>query len=167
MDITNFINSKDIRDYHREIGYQYNTLEAAWLVSQCQGKTLEQKHEAWKWIMDNMPDQEVENCGRWVHHQGESIHKVLADYMEMQNQFIAEFKDESGGWLYSYKSYYNTSDYKHDSYSYEGVFTSWDKCLEYVEENEDGEDISFIEIRRGKADDDAAHDLLPSEKAAG
>ena len=35
MDFTNFINSKDIRDYHREIGYKYNTLEAAWLVYQC------------------------------------------------------------------------------------------------------------------------------------
>ena len=154
MDFTNFINSKDIRDYHREIGYQYNALEAAWLVSQCYRKTLEQKHEAWKWIIDNMPDQEIENYGRWESERGESIHKVLAEYMEMENQFIAEFKNNSGGWLYSYKSYYNTSDYKHDSYSYEGVFTSWEKCLQYVEENEDGEDISFIEIRRGKADDD-------------
>jgi hypothetical protein len=31
--ITDFINSKDIRDYHREIGYKYNALEAAHLFS--------------------------------------------------------------------------------------------------------------------------------------
>ncbi len=43
MDITNFINSKDIREYHREIGYQYNALEAAWLVYQCDSITLEEE----------------------------------------------------------------------------------------------------------------------------
>jgi len=154
MDFTSFINSRDIRDYHREIGYQYNAIEAAWLVSQCHRKTLEQKHEAWKWIIANMPDREIKNYGRWESAEGETIHKVLADYMEMENQFIAEFKDNSGGWLYSYKSYYNTSDRKYDSYSYEGVFTGWDKCVEYVAENEDGEEVSFVEIRRGKPDVD-------------
>ena len=44
MDFTRFINSKDIREYHKEIGYQYNALEAAWLVSQYQSVTLEEKH---------------------------------------------------------------------------------------------------------------------------
>lgn len=59
MDITSFINSKDIREYHKQIGYEYNSVEAAWLVSQCNSKTLEQKHEAWLWIIDNMPDMEI------------------------------------------------------------------------------------------------------------
>ena len=29
MDITDFINSRDIREYHREIGYEYDSLEEA------------------------------------------------------------------------------------------------------------------------------------------
>ena len=46
MDITNFINSRDIRDYHREIDYKYNALEAAWLVYQCRDINVRQRHEA-------------------------------------------------------------------------------------------------------------------------
>ena len=42
MDISGFINSRDIKKYHRDIGYKYIALEAAWLVSQCHGKTLEE-----------------------------------------------------------------------------------------------------------------------------
>ena len=41
MDITGFINSKDIREHHRAIGYKYNELEADWLVYQCHNETLE------------------------------------------------------------------------------------------------------------------------------
>ena len=61
MDITNFINSRDIRDYHREIGYKYNALEAACLVYQCRGINVRQKHDAWNWIIRNMPDCKVSN----------------------------------------------------------------------------------------------------------
>ena len=119
MDFTNFINSKDIRDYHREIGYQYNSLEAAWLVSQCHRKTLEQKHDAWKWIIDNLPDYAITNVGKWHPLKGESVHKMLADYMDMQDQFIAEFKDETGGWFYSYTSH-SYANNSFDSKLYEG-----------------------------------------------
>ena len=73
MDISSFINSRDIWDYHREIGYEYNALEAAWLVSQCNNKTLKQKHEAWQWIIDNMPDMEVKDCGKWSSNFNDSF----------------------------------------------------------------------------------------------
>ena len=76
MDITGFINSKDIREHHRAIGYEYNALEAAWLVSQCQHATLEEKHEAWRWIIVNMPDCEIEGRGRMVPGKIESVQKI-------------------------------------------------------------------------------------------
>ena len=153
MDFLYFINSKDIREYHKEIGYQYNALEAAWLVSQCQRITLDEKHEAWQWIIDNMPDMKINNCGKWSAFYGESIHSLLAEYIEMENQFIAEFKDNSAGWLYSYKSYYTSLRYGYSSDFYEGVFSSWDKCIKHILENEDAEDISIVEIRRGFPDE--------------
>lgn len=153
MDFTSFINSRDIRDYHRDIGYQYNALEAAWLVSQSQNATLKEKHEAWQWIIDSMPDMKVENCGKWNAFYGEPIHGLLAEYMAMERQFIAEFKDNSGGFLYSYNSYYTSLRYGNSSDFYEGVFSSWDKCIKHILENEDAEDISLVEIRRGHPDE--------------
>ena len=35
MDITRFINSRDIREHLKKIGYQFTSLEAAWLIWQC------------------------------------------------------------------------------------------------------------------------------------
>ena len=146
MDISRFINSTDIRNYHKKIGYEYNSVEAAWLVSQCHSKTLEEKHEAWQWIIDNMTDMEIVNCGRWVSEKGQTIHKVLADYMEMEKTFVKEFKDSSRGWLYMYKYYFM------DSIDTEGCFSSYENCEKHIMENYHPEETNHIEIRRGLPD---------------
>ena len=154
MDITSFINSKDIRDYHREIGYQYNALEAAWLVSQCNSISLWKKHEAWQWIIDNMPDYEVTNVGYRHPLKGESLHKMLADYIEMQNQFITEFKGGTSEWFYSYTSHYSINS-NCDPNFHEGFFSSWDKCVKNIKESADPDDgFIYATIRRFKPDEE-------------
>ena len=155
MDITSFINSKDIREYHKQIGYEYNSVEAAWLVSQCKSKTLEEKHEAWQWIIDNMPDMEVKDCGRWCgYFNEESVHKLLRDYMEMENDFIKKFKDSTGGWFYTYKYYYsNSSKYNCSSSDIEGFFSSYEKCEKHSLDNVDAEETHIILIKRMRPDE--------------
>lgn len=148
MNITSFINSRDIRYYHNKIGYEYNSLEAAWLVSQCHDKTLDEKHQAWQGIIDNMPDMEIVNCGRWVSEKGDTVHKVLADYMEMEKAFIEKFKNASGGWLYTYKSYCRSLSNGCSSYDWEGIFTSFDNCLKDSSEMVDSVDIGIVVIER-------------------
>ncbi len=59
MDFTFFINSRDVRDYHRKIDYKYSSLEAAWLVYMCDSIILSEKHSAWNWIINNMPDETI------------------------------------------------------------------------------------------------------------
>ena len=44
-----------------------------------------------------MPDCEITNVGKRHPLKGESVHKMLADYMEMQDQFIADYKDGTDG----------------------------------------------------------------------
>ena len=46
MGYSQYINSKDIRTYLKDTGYVFNSLEAAWLIYQCQGISVEQKHAA-------------------------------------------------------------------------------------------------------------------------
>lgn len=55
-EITNYINSKDIAEYLRNLDYRFNSLEAAWLIYQCRRLTLEEKHCAWKNLIQTMPD---------------------------------------------------------------------------------------------------------------
>ena len=54
MDIYRFINSRDIREHLRDINYEFNALEASWLVYQCDEASVEERHKAWTWIIDNM-----------------------------------------------------------------------------------------------------------------
>ena len=48
MDICSYINSKPIREYLKDINYEFNSKEAAWLIWQCFSITLEDKHKAWQ-----------------------------------------------------------------------------------------------------------------------
>ena len=51
MDITQFINSRDIREHLKNIGYEFTSLEAAWLIGDCSSITLEEKHASWHAIL--------------------------------------------------------------------------------------------------------------------
>lgn len=44
MDILRFVNSKDIRKHLETIGYEFNSLETAWLIYQCRDATIDEKH---------------------------------------------------------------------------------------------------------------------------
>lgn len=158
MELYRFINSKDIREYHKKIGYKYNALEAAWLVSQCNSTTLEKRHKAWHWIIDNMPDMEVKNYGRWTHYfKEESIHKLLMEYMEMENSFIKEFQNNAGGYLYKYRRYERSAERSYGISDFKGFFSSWDKCRSYILDTEDAEDAAFYEINRRRSDETEDH----------
>lgn len=47
MDILRFINSKYIREHLGNIGYEFNSLEAVWLIYRCRDATIDEKHKAW------------------------------------------------------------------------------------------------------------------------
>ena len=139
MDLYRFINSIDIRDYHKKIGYKYNALEAAWIVSQSQGLTLDQRHEAWMWIVDNLPDMKVELGRENNRYYGKSLHKILVAYMKMQREFIAELKCDfaiSENRLYVYKPCYRCYNGTSYDIGVKGFYSSWDSCLKAIAENE-------------------------------
>lgn len=130
MNIYRFINSKDIRKHLEDMKYEFNALEAAWLVSQCKDVTLEEKHNAWKWIIDNMPDMEVKeriNCS-----YRESLHDTLNKYMELDKDLMKEFCAEDEG-VYTCILYENGN--KITSLTQEiSVFFNHEDCIRYVKE---------------------------------
>ena len=158
MDFTVYINSPDIREHHKKIDYQYNTLEAAWLVYQCKSisVSVQDKHEAWQWIIDSMPDFVIEK-ERCRYFEGKSLHGVLKDYIEMENRFISDFINDSDSSVFTYKS--GSMIFDRDSHTYyyvfydgfNGAFSTYQDCLDYISENEkpdESEDVSgaFYEI---------------------
>ncbi len=56
MDILQFINSKDIRNHLKKINYQFNTLEAAWLIYHSYNHSVYEKFDAYEQLMKEYPD---------------------------------------------------------------------------------------------------------------
>lgn len=85
MVIFRFINSKDIRKHLRDIGYEFNSLEAAWLIYQCHDATIDEKHKAWNELIEKMPDCPI--AERLNTEPQDSLHAFLRQYMELESCF--------------------------------------------------------------------------------
>ena len=83
LDIYRFINSRDIRKHLQTMKYQFNALEAAWLVYQSFGKSYKEKHKAWKWIIENMPDCVLPKSNYAIARP--SLHDYLKELMEYRS----------------------------------------------------------------------------------
>ena len=130
MDIYRFVNSKDIRKHLKDINYEFNALEAAWLVYQCKDATLEERHNAWTWIINNMPDMEVHSSFHSMHK--DSIHDALRAYMAMNNDLIGQFESSEEG-VYTYDHYYGGRSSSR-CWSDEEVFYSFEDCINSIKE---------------------------------
>lgn len=125
MDIYQYINSKDIRAHLESIGYQFNALEAAWLVYQHRGITMDERHAAWREIIDTMPDMRVE----FEDESFESLHQLLRDYMAKEQRWYKKFLSAEPDAIYRYLYYiklYSGSE----SYDFIGnLYTNYDDCI--------------------------------------
>lgn len=139
MDILKFINSKDIRNHLEKIGYEFNSLEAAWLIYQCRSATVKEKHKAWNELIKTMPDCRIEE--RWFTPGQESLHEFLKKYMELEDGFINDFYDEKHTdtfddekpYIYSFE--YINDDCSH--YMCDGIFSRFDAIYETALEPDD------------------------------
>ncbi len=147
MDLTLFINSRDVRDHHRRIGYEYNAAEAAWLVYQSQDANYRDRHEAWTWIIENMPDMKFDCLRKYDPYKDTSVHETLKAYMELEDKFVAEFK-AGGEWVYSYSELSKSVDGGYSYFDRSGVFSSWDECVKYAVSDADPEYTRSIEVYR-------------------
>ncbi len=107
MDFLSYVNSKDIRQYLHDINYQCNTIQAAWLVYQSTKRSMEEKHVAYRWIIDNMPDMPISN--HWHKFKHDSLHEYLNRYMEFCEKHREEYDYSIDG--EDENTYYNENDY--------------------------------------------------------
>ena len=125
--ILNYINSKDIRNHLRLVGYQFTSLETAWLIFQCESLTLSEKHEAWNDLISTMPDMSID-LGAFKHHKENSLYDFLKRYMDVDNRWIQNFK-APGNYIYQFSAttvLYNGRICFVDN---DCVFSSFENCL--------------------------------------
>lgn len=134
MSIYDFVNSKDVREYWKKIGFIPNALESAWLVYQSNNHTIEEKHEAWRWIIANMPDCEV--TGKDIKTPQKSLHKFLSRYMEIEDYLITHFFLPEASAVYTYRALWK-SDLENEWHKVDSIFATFDKA--YADATEDDE----------------------------
>lgn len=112
MDIFRFLNSKDIREHLKQLGYSFTAPEAAFLVWQCRSVTLKEKMAAWREIIRTMPDCSMEE--RLNMDKMPSIHGFLEQYITLMERLLENFHCEVHA-VYSYSgSYQDGSDFAED-----------------------------------------------------
>ncbi len=123
--IYNFINSKDIAEYLRNICYQFSTPEAAFLVYCSHKHTLNDKIKAWGRITDEMPDCSMAERTNMAFIS--SVHEFLKEYISLQKEHLNYFyKNDGAVFFYGVR-------YAADAHSKFGrPFSSFPKCMEAI-----------------------------------
>ena len=98
MDMYSFVNSRDIREHLRSIGYKFDSLEAAWLIHECRSVSYEKKRAAWKDLMETMPDCDVNRSRDGAERK--SLYGVLNKYIEIIDREMADFCNSDGDGRY-------------------------------------------------------------------
>ncbi len=134
MNIYQYINSRDVRNYVEKIGHQFSTPEAAFLVHHSDGKTLEERLQAWQQIISTMPDCKIEK--RNLLDATDSFLSVLSDYIELQRRKIKSFP-EGDGYVYRYATYERSYTGMMEWNDQEDIFFSdYDSCVNYCKKHE-------------------------------
>lgn len=137
MDFTRFINSSDIRKHLQDIGYVFNSVEAAWLVWQSRAP-LSEKHKAWDYIISHMPDARIDGQSGNLCHS--SLHTALDGYMTIERRWLREWSagdgTETGSVLGNKRAAYRISAFtKYGEWVDVGpVYSRWEMALKYCTE---------------------------------
>ena len=89
------VNSNAIRNHLDKTGYRFSSLEAAWLIYQSRGLTVNEKHDAWKGLIDYMPDCEIPERNHLTRFMP-SLHSFLEEYIETEKSLIDGFMRPAG-----------------------------------------------------------------------
>lgn len=147
-DICSFLNSDDMADHLREIGYEFTAPEAAFIVHLSQGATLDEKVEAWIEIARTMPDCSME--GRTNMAPIPSFRQFLYEYVGLLRRDLdAFFKPD--GCIFSY-SYEETGHGWQDDGN---LFSSAEGCLGYLKErwaDDDDPSVTGFRLAKSKVD---------------
>ena len=100
MNTYEFINSRDIKKHLKEIKYNFLPLESVYIIWQSKMHTIEEKHKAYREIINKMPNYNI--CVRALDRNQVKLSDFLSEYIAIENELINKFNDNETG-VYSYK----------------------------------------------------------------
>ncbi len=140
MDVLNFVNSKDIKNYLLDIDYKFSTIECAFLVYQSAYTTLNEKHIAFNEILETMPDESL----ILKNNTFNSIKSYIRHFVSNERILLKEFFKNNKNCVYSYNVFF---DYYGSSKLEPGrVFLDYENCIEDISEKVKTFEFNNIEV---------------------
>lgn len=148
-----YVNSMDARKHLMDIRYYSNTVEQAWLIYQCERLTLQEKHEAWKYLMeceDDMPlklsdDNEIDNI---------SLYNFLVRYMKMEDDRMERLLDSKNS-LYQFSLRFTKQGDSSDFFEDYCLYYSYGECLEAAKQSVEkyaDQALKYVKVRIRRRD---------------
>lgn len=150
MDFIKFINSNAIRMYLKEICYKFSTAEAAFIVWQSNFCSMAEKHKAWQYIINNLPDEEKISIAvapsYWESIKDDfngfsGMHEYLIAYIASEQRLAELALSDEDNTIFSFETYYK-NDYTCED---KRLFTNIDKLMRAI--NDETEDERKGELK--------------------
>lgn len=129
MDILKFVNSDAIRKHLKEINYQFNAIEAIWLINHAKDYTFDERKKAYYDVVDNYPDMSYEkDC---LKEKICSVHQAIIEFVALNEKYYKEFIKNDG-------RYYFEAIINYPNYPSENIktnFKEYDDVIKYIEVN--------------------------------
>ena len=138
MEMTDFLNSGDIAEHWRRIGFFCTPLQSAYLVWHNRTKTLAEKHAAWREIIQSMPDCPVAEGHRKTNMGlsdalAGSLHEFLRAFISLRENLIKRFYQKGDHAVYRYRVLYEgDEDWSRNSWLYDSA----DDCFDDISVDE-------------------------------
>lgn len=132
MEVYKYVNSKDVQRYLKDIKYQFSTLEAGWLIWQCKFLSFDERHQAWKKLMECMPDCQMPER-RNVKFAG-SFFEYITQYMDIETKMLIHFFEEKENCIFRHEAVFiNDEGALSDAFDYQ-CYSSIGECFDSVKE---------------------------------
>lgn len=145
MNVYDYIESKDVREYNEKNKRKFTTLESTFFVWNNSRITLAEKHKAWQSIMDEMSDEQVKKYAN--DDKTYSLFALLREFIKTDNELIDSFYRNNEKCVYFYRySYKNEFSRRNFGVAFPD-FESAKNAFE-IEKNELNESGYFGGIRK-------------------
>lgn len=149
MDITKFLNSKDIASYLRRIRYEFTPEQAMYVIHGAAEIPLAEKHAAYEELIERCGGHALRERRQGV-FKDQTVASFLRTYMERENALLAEFKRDGDDAVFIYDYFSKEDDaWFQDGYGHHQLYRNFSEVLDDVQsENADGDMLKITVTKR-------------------
>lgn len=130
LNVLDFCNSDTVRDYWKEINYKPNCYEAAWVIWDSFTKSVNDKLEAFDYILNNFEDKPFYSYG----DKKESFFEALRKFKKAIQILKTQITEETNS-IFTIEEHYKACNGEYTSKSIDKIFNDYNKLINYTRED--------------------------------